>query len=222
MGSSSALCPSSGLWYLSLWNFPSDPITWSLERFQMQIFQSSKVPPDDYVLPSSTEEGPEKWWMAMTTKVSAVENKLRKKRCYWKERCIPDPTIYMTFLLILSWWCLWSESYKHGLISQHTALEYRPWLSLGITAPLSSPKIFLLWVWHHPDALVSPASCPFLTHSTYALQSTCRETYKKLIFTTKMEKRCRHWRLLGLQEILVCKSPNSGGTQWWDGFGVGL
>lgn len=146
---------------LSFWSAPGH------STLKYKFFSLSKVPPDHYVLPPSTEEGAEEQLMVITTEVSALENERREKRCYWRERRIPDPAIYVTFSLILSWWHLWSDWYKCELISQQTALEPRAWISLRIPASSSSPKTFPLWVWHDPDNLASPASCPFLTHSTY-------------------------------------------------------
>lgn len=57
MGSSSALLPlPSGLWHLSLCNFPTDPIQpEALSNTNLSAFQSA-LP---YALPSSTEEGAE-------------------------------------------------------------------------------------------------------------------------------------------------------------------
>lgn len=114
------------------------------------------------------------------------------------------------FLLILSWWCLRTRWYKCGLISQHTTIKQGPGCLLGLLHLFFFLKTFPLWVWHHADTLAYWASCPFLTHSTYPLQSTCGELYRKLTFTIKTEKRKCCWSPLGLLNILMWESPNSG------------
>lgn len=129
---------------------------------------------------------------------------------------------FMSFLLILSWWSLWTQWYKCGLTSQQKAIKQGPGCLLRLLHLFFPLETFPLWLWHHADTLVCPASCPFLTHSTYSLQSTFRESYRKLIFTTKTEKRKCCWSPIVLLNILMCESQNPGDIQWWDGFGIGL
>lgn len=97
-----------------------------------------------------------------------------KERRSWRERCTPDLAIFVTFSLILSWWCLWSEWYKCGLISQQTAHEPGGMAvsQLSCTFFLSKnlPALGMTPLWHSHLFSNLPFPYPFHSSPTQCMQ----------------------------------------------------
>lgn len=92
----------------------------------------------------------------------------------------------MPIPLKLSFWSSPAQStFKYKPFSPSKVL---PW-SL-CTASSSSPKTFLLWVCHHADTLISPASCPFLTHPTYHPAKHVKENLQEVNIHNNNENTC--------------------------------
>lgn len=142
-----------------------------------KLWSISKVSPiTTYCHPPLRRELRAGWWLwpqkPVHQKISAG-----KKRWSWKERCTPDPAIFVTFSLILSWWRLWSEWYKCGLTAREPEGLAVSWLSLTFFLSKNIPALGITLLWH--SHLSRKLPFPYLFHIHNKLASKKKKNNKK-------------------------------------------